>query len=144
MAVRFLVPVAAAPLMLAGCYQTPEGTLAGDEPGRISVADQPAGGAVMVDAIGMPSNGWIVLHAMRDGAPDTSGSIGHAYIPGGPSSNVTVPLNVPVQPGQQVAAMLHLDTGVAQVFEFANGSVEPQDPPVIVDGAPVVQVVTLR
>ena len=92
----------------------------------------------------MPSTGWIVVHAVRDGVPDTSGSIGHAYVQAGPSENVAVPLDPPARPGERVVAMLHLDTGVARVFEFANGGLEPHDLPVRTESGPVMAEVVLN
>jgi hypothetical protein len=131
-------------LGLAGCYQVPQSTAASYEKGTIVASNQSAGGAVTVATVGMPSTGWVVLHAVKDGKPDTSGSIGHLYVPAGPSENVAVPLETAVKPGDQVVAMLHLDTGVTKVFEFANGGNEPHDLPVLKDGKPVMTTITLN
>lgn len=144
MSVRIVTGAAFAVLALAGCNQNAASTLAAGESGRMTVADQPAGQAVVLEAVGMPSTGWVVLHAMQGGQPDTSGSIGHAYVQAGPSGPVSVPLSAPVQPGQQVAVMLHLDTGNATVFEWGINAPEPLDPPVVAEGAPVMTVITLR
>lgn len=130
--------------LLAGCYQVPQSTAASNEKGSISAAAQPAGAAVTVAQIGMPSTGWLVVHAVQNGQPDLTGSIGHVYVPPGPSSNVSVPLSSPARPGDQVMAMLHLDTGVAKVFEFANGATEAHDLPVLVENAPVSAVIQLN
>lgn len=129
---------------LGACHQVPQSTAASGEAGQIRASNQPASGTLRVDSIGMPSTGWLVLHAMQDGNPDLSGSIGHAYVPAGPSSDVAVAVTTAVAPGDQIMAMLHLDTGNAKVFEFGNGAVQPQDLPVMRDGKPVAAVVTLQ
>ena len=141
----FILPtVLALTLSAAGCHQVPQSTAASYEKGSISAADQAAGSAVTVAQIGMPSTGWLVVHAVKDGKPDVSGSIGHVYVPAGPSSNVVVPLSAAVGPGEQVVAMLHLDTGNAKVFEFANDAVQAHDNPVLRDGKPVMATITLN
>ena len=129
---------------LAGCYQVPQSTAASYEDGSISANDQAAGGSVTVANIGMPSTGWLVIHAMENGKPVVPASIGNVYVPAGPSKNVVVALSAPVKPGDQVMAMLHLDTGVAKIYEFGNGGNEVQDKPVLRDGKPVAAVITLR
>lgn len=131
-------------LATTGCYQVPQSTAASYEKGTISAGDQAAGSSVTVASIGMPSTGWLVVHAMKDGKPVLPASIGHAYVPAGPSKNVIVPLSVAVQPGDKVMAMLHLDTGVAKVYEFGNGGNEVQDKPVLRDGKPITAVITLK
>ncbi|MEO1493095.1 MAG: hypothetical protein AAFV19_13155 [Pseudomonadota bacterium] len=123
---------------LAGCYQVPQSTKASYEQGRVTASDQSAGSAVLISTVGMPSTGWVVIHEDKGGQPDTSGSIGHAYVPAGPSENVSVPLDRPGKPGETVYAMLHLDTGVVRVYEFANGGNEPHDLPYLNDGKPVM------
>ncbi len=130
--------------LLAGCYQVPQSTAASNVKGSITATNQPAGGAVTVSSVAMPSTGWVVLHAAPGGQPDLSGSIGHTYVPAGPSTNVRVPLSTAVKSGDQVVAMLHLDTGGPKVFEFQNGGLEKLDGPVLVDGKPVMATITLN
>ncbi len=130
--------------MLSACYQVPQSTKASYEKGQIAASDQSAGGAVLISSVGMPSTGWIVLHQDAGGKPDTSGSIGHAYVVAGPSENVSVPLDRPGKRGETVYAMLHLDTGVVQVYEFANGGNEPHDLPVMRDDKPVMTAIRLN
>lgn len=131
-------------MALAGCYQVPQSTAASYEDGTIAASDQPAGGSVTISTVGMPSTGWVVIHEMRNGKPVVPASIGNVYVPAGPSKNVVVALSTPVKAGDQVMAMLHLDTGVPKVYEFGNGGNEVQDKPVIRNGKPVATVVTLR
>ena len=131
-------------LALSGCYQVPQSTAASYEDGQIAASSQPAGSSVTVATVGMPSTGWVVIHEMRGGKPVLPASIGNVYVPAGPSQNVVVPVTVALKPGDQVMAMLHLDTGVPKVFEFGNDAIEVQDKPVIRDGKPVAVVITLR
>ncbi|MEM1300733.1 MAG: hypothetical protein AAGH68_15785 [Pseudomonadota bacterium] len=141
---RVLFAAGALAIGLAGCYQVPQSTAASYEKGSLSVVDQAAGGAITVAQVGMPSTGWVVVHAVRGGEPDFTGSIGHLYVPAGPSSNVSVPLDAPLASGSEAVVMLHLDTGNAKVFEFANGGNEKVDGPVLKDGKPVMQKISLR
>lgn len=128
----------------AGCYQVPQSTAASYEKGTISAQDQAASSSVTVESVGMPSTGWLVIHAMQDGKPVVPASIGHTYVSAGPSKNVVVPLSASVKAGDKVMAMLHLDTGNVKVYEFGNGSVEVHDKPVLRDGKPVTTIITLR
>ena len=139
-----LIGAGALVLGLAGCYQVPQSTAASNEKGSISASDQAAGGTITVDQIGMPSTGWVVVHAVHGGEPDFTGSIGHTYVQAGPSANVSVPLDAPLAPGSEAVVMLHLDTGNARVYEFANGGNEQVDGPVFKDGKPVMQRIALR
>ncbi|MGD1926117.1 MAG: hypothetical protein ACFB03_18320 [Paracoccaceae bacterium] len=131
-------------LAVAGCYQTPQSTAASYEKGTIAASAQAAGTSITVDSIGMPSTGWLVVHEMNGDAPVVPASIGHVYVPAGPSRSVQVPLSKAVAPGDRVMAMLHLDTGVAKVFEFGNGAVEQHDTPVLRDEKPVAVVIQLN
>ncbi len=142
--ISVMLASAAALMGLSACYQNPQSTLAAGEKGQISVSPQAAGSSVFVDEIGMPSTGWVVVHAVQDGVPDLTGSIGHIQVPAGPTEDITVPLDRPASPGEAVAVMLHLDTGAARVFEFANGAQEKLDMPVLRDGEPVMAMVTLN
>jgi len=130
--------------MLSACYQVPQSTKASYEKGQIAASAQSAGGAVVISKVGMPSTGWIVIHQDAGGKPDVSGSIGHKYVPAGPSENVSVPLDRPGKPGETVYAMLHLDTGVVQVYEFANGGNEPHDLPIKNDGGVIMTSIRLN
>lgn len=134
-----------AAIALAACEQNPPSTLAGkaNEQGTIIASSQTAGGAVLIDRIGMPSTGWVVIHEVVNGEPVVTGSIGHKFLLAGPHEQVSVPLSRQVQPGESVAAMLHLDTGVVRVFEFANGSVEAHDLPILIEGVPVMTMVPM-
>ena len=131
-------------LALAGCYQVPQSTAASYEKGSIAAENQPAGDSVTVATVGMPSTGWVVVHRMENGKPVVPASIGHVYVPAGPSENVVVPLSEKVSAGDQVMAMLHLDTGNVRVYEFGNDAVEVHDKPVLKKGKPVSTVITLR
>ena len=139
-----LSALALAATMVAACYQVPQSTAASGQAGEIFASDQAAGSVIVVDKIGMPSTGWLVVHAVQNGEPDLSGAIGHAYVSAGPSSNLSVPLTTALPAGSEAVVMLHLDTGNAKVFEFANGAVEVLDGPVLRDGKPVMQKIALR
>ncbi|MEM9063647.1 MAG: hypothetical protein AAGD13_24580 [Pseudomonadota bacterium] len=133
-----------ATLALAACYQVPQSTAASYEKGTIAASAQAAGSSIVVDSVGMPSTGWVVVHEMDGDAPVVPASIGNVYVPAGPSSAVRVPLSKSIASGQRVMAMLHLDTGVAKVYEFGNDAVEQHDKPVLRDGKPVAVVIDLN
>ena len=109
----------------------------------LSATAQPAGNSVTIAEADIPEDGFLVIHAMKDGKPVVPGSIGHVAIKAGKNSDVTVPLTMMAEPGTQVLAMLHQDTGTKGVYEFGPGSTNV-DLPVMKDGKPVVLPVTIK
>ena len=61
----------AALFSLSACYQVPQSTAASYEDGTIGASDQPAGSTLVVETVGMPSTGWVVVHAV-EGMPTVS------------------------------------------------------------------------
>ena len=121
------------------------GAAAADEVAEpsISASPQPAGPSVTIDQVVSYRDGWLVIHAVRDGKPVVPGSIGHAPIRAGVNRDVTVMLSEPTAPGTKVLAMLHVDTGRIGSYEFGPGSTDV-DRPVVLDGKPVVAPVPIR
>ncbi len=109
----------------------------------ISVSPQPAGAVLTVDAASIPVDGWLVIHATKDGKPVVPASIGNAPLKAGMTKNIVVQLSEPTKPGDTVITMLHTDTSVIATYEFGPGSVE-EDTPIIVDGKPVVKPLAIQ
>ncbi len=124
-----LALIAALPLSLAGMA-------AADE---IMAGPQPGGNSVTVDEVTISKDGWLVVHAIKDGKPVVPASIGRVPLKAGTTKNVTVPLDVMVKPGDKVLTMLHVDAGKAGVFEFPGA-----DAPVKQGGKPVVKPVPIK
>jgi hypothetical protein len=66
-----------------------------------------------------------------------------APIPAGQSRNIAVALSEPVEPGDQLIAMLHFDSGRQGVYEFGTSSIA-EDKPVMHDGRPVTAAIVLE
>ena len=96
----------------------------------VEVEDQPiVHSAVVVKKVVTPQKGWIVIHADKDGS--FGPVIGHAPVWEGTNTDVVVPID-PSQATETLYAMLHLDEGEPNRYEFPG-----PDVPVIVDGAPL-------
>jgi len=133
-----LAAVAALIAPFAACAQSPEPVAP-----SLTVSPQAAGATVTVDAASIPADGWLVIHATKDGKPVAPASIGHAPLKAGENKSVTVAIDPPAQPGDVVIAMLHNDDGEIGVYQFGPGATE-YDKPVVVDGKPVVKPVPLN
>lgn len=98
-----------------------------------------AQGVVMVPAVNMAENGFLVIHeANAMGKPVAPGSVGFVRLKAGEHTNVSVILDRPVKPGEKLFAMLHHDTGKMGVYEFGPGSTNV-DLPVTANGGVVIK-----
>ena len=122
------------------CAQSPDSAPASPS---LTVSPQAAGASVVVDLAMIPTDGWLVIHATKDGKPVAPASIGHAPLKAGENTSVVVALDPAPQSGDVVIAMLHNDDGEIGVYQFGPGSVE-NDKPVVVDGKPVVKPIPLN
>lgn len=100
----------------------------------IVTTPQPAGNTLTVASVTISHNGWLVIHAMKNGKPVVPASIGHVAIKAGTTKDVVVKLSTPTKAGQTVLTMLHVDNGVIGKFEFPGA-----DHPVMENGKPVVK-----
>ncbi len=100
-----------------------------DASGSISASDQTGDGStVIVDEVTIEGgDGFVVVHLDDDGAPGEV--LGHAGIPEGTSTDVTVTLDSPVEQDVTLWPMLHLDAGEIGTYEFPGA-----DGPVVVEG----------
>jgi hypothetical protein len=99
----------------------------------VMVGPQMAGSSVTVDSVTIEKDGFLVIHAMKDGKPVVPASIGHVALKAGTTKNVVVELTEATSTGDVVLTMLHTDDGTMGDYSFPDG-----DAPVIVDGKPVV------
>ena len=131
--------ISAAFFTLAACSGTMGGNgMAAATKPSLATSPQQAGATLMVDTVTIPTDGWLVIHATRNGKPVVPASIGHTAVKAGTSDNVAVQLSAPTKPGDVVITMLHADTGRIGTYEFGPGSVD-NDKPVIDGGKPVVK-----
>ena len=107
----------------------------------LETAEQELSHAVVVKSVTAAADGWVVIHAIKDGKPVVPASIGHTYVKAGMTENVYVPLTGEYD-GDKVIAMLHVDDGELGVYEFRPGSVA-NDKPVVVDGGPLVSPISI-
>jgi hypothetical protein len=113
-------------------------------PSLVVVSPQPVSGTVTIADAAMSGPGFVVIHATdAEGKPLVPGSIGATPIPGGESRNVAVALTEPVQPGDRLIAMLHVDSGQNGVYEFGTASIA-EDKPVMHQGKPVTTVIVVQ
>lgn len=102
----------------------------------LETAPQKLGHSVVIKSVTAEKDGWIAIHALKDGKPVVPGSIGHVFVKAGTTQNVYVPLSGEFE-GDTVLAMLHVDDGKMGVYEFGADNTE-NDAPVVMDGKPVV------
>jgi len=95
---------------------------------------QPAGNTLTVASVNIQNDGWLVVHAMKDGAPVLPGIIGKVAVKAGTTKNVVVELTEATSAGDTVLTMLHVDAGAIGEYEFPGADV-----PVVADGGPVVK-----
>jgi len=95
----------------------------------VDASDQMVDGSVMIDAVTLSQDGFVVIHA---GDAESFGEvIGFAPVSAGTTTDVTVELMGDAT--SVIWPMLHVDTGEAGEYEF--GEVEGADGPVAIDGA---------
>ena len=96
----------------------------------VSVSDQAAAdGMVMIDEVVAAQDGWLVIHAQKDGG--IGPVIGYAAVTAGSNTYLTVEID-PMAATETLYAMLHIDEGVKGTYEFPGA-----DGPALVDGKPV-------
>jgi len=95
----------------------------------VDVSDQMVDGSVMVNAVTVSQDGFVVIHA---GDAESFGAvIGFAPVSAGTTTDLTVELDGDAT--SVIWPMLHVDTGEAGEYEF--GTVDGADGPVAIDGA---------
>lgn len=95
------------------------------------------GDTVTFAKVSSDNGGYLVLHAVEDGAPVVPGSIGHVAIPAGESTDVAVTADMELAADGEYMAMLHDETNGNDTYDFGEGSTDV-DTPTMMDGKPVV------
>jgi len=95
----------------------------------IDVSDQMVDGGVMVNAVTVSQDGFVVIHA--GDATSFGEVIGFAAVSEGTTTDLMVEIDGDAS--DVIWPMLHVDTGEAGEYEF--GTVEGADGPVAIDGA---------
>ncbi len=96
----------------------------------VSVSDQAVqDGMVMIDEVVAAQDGWLVIHAQKDGG--IGPVIGYAAVTAGSNTYLMVEID-PMGATETLYAMLHIDEGVKGTYEFPGA-----DGPAKVDGKPV-------
>jgi predicted lipoprotein with Yx(FWY)xxD motif len=103
-------------------------------PANISASDQSGNGtSVTVDAVELPTEGFVVIHADADGAPGPI--LGWSdLLPAGESTNVVITLNESVGASATVFPMAHVDANGNGEYEFMPPDVTIDVPAVTADG----------
>ena len=110
----------------------------------LEVLEQAPGSRVTVAGVSVAEDGFVVVHASDDeGKIVAPASIGHVAVVAGDHAAVEVSLAREVAAGERLYVMLHRDTGTLGEYAFGPGSVEV-DPPLVVDGKPVVRPVAVQ
>lgn len=110
-----------------------------EEVASLTVSDQVVtDNSVIIDNVYAEEAGWVVLHrTTEEGDLDPGAVAGTIAVPAGASQDLVVTLDGPVENGEVLVAMLHVDTGELGEYEF--GAETPEvDTPVQVDGDIVV------
>lgn len=104
----------------------------------IKADDQTAmGRTVTIGSVMIPSDGFVVVHTVKDGKVLAPQSIGHTMVRAGSTKDVKVELEYAPRAGEDYVAMLHEDTGQKGKYEFGPGMTDV-DLPVMKDSKPVV------
>ncbi|MGR3464092.1 DUF7282 domain-containing protein [Limimaricola sp.] len=113
---------------------------ADDNAMRMAVADGQT--TVTFPRIATRQDGYIVLHAVADGAPVAPESIGHAMVMAGENTDVTVTIPEALPAGTEMVAMLHVESNGNGTYDFGPGMTDV-DTPVMANGAPVTAMFTV-
>ena len=103
----------------------------------IAVGNQvPDGRTVNIAEIEIPHDGFVVIHATKDGKPVMTKYVGDTRVKAGFHQNVNVKLNSKPKPGTTYIAMLYNDSGKTGKFAFGPGNANA-DKPLMLNGKDV-------
>ena len=94
------------------------------------------GNMVTVPSVMADQDGYVVIHAVKDGAPVVPASIGHASIKQGENTNVMIESDYPLADGEDYLFMLHDETNGNDTYDFGAGSTDV-DTPTMMNDEPV-------
>lgn len=90
------------------------------------------GGSVVFPAVKIDMDGYVVVHQVIDGAPVLPGSMGHAMVMAGDSTDVMVPVEG-LTAGSYMA-MIHYETNGNGTYDFGDGMTDVDTPGMRPDG----------
>ena len=103
----------------------------------IAVGNQvPNGKTVTIDEVEIPHDGFVVIHASRDGKPVMTQYVGDTRVKAGFHQNVNVKLDQKPKPGTTYIAMLYNDSSRTGKFAFGRGNANV-DKPLMLNGKEV-------
>ena len=100
------------------------------------------GESIVFPMVKAAKDGYLVVHAVKDGKPVVPGSIGHTTIKAGENVDVAVKIEGGAHSGTEYVAMLHDETNGNGTYEFGAGSTTV-DTPSMADGKPYALMFTL-
>jgi len=86
------------------------------------------GKTVTIAEVETPTNGFLVIHATKNGKIVAPQHVGYTRVTAGFHQNVRVKLDQTPKPGTTYIAMLHNDSGQIGKFEFAPGHTNVDKP----------------
>lgn len=86
------------------------------------------GESVVFPSVLIDQDGYVVLHAVEDGAPVLPGSIGHTAVPAGTTEDVSVPIEGGAMEGTDYVAMIHYETNDNDTYDFGEGMTDVDTP----------------
>ena len=101
-----------------------------------------SGSSVSVPDVKADQDGYLVIHAVKNGKVQAPESIGHAMIKKGDNKDVAVTLDQPLEGGMSYVAMLHKETNNNGKYDFGPGMTKT-DTPVMANGKAVTKKFTL-
>ena len=127
-------------LMAGGAMAQDDTMIMADDTMQMSMMDGQTN--VTFPRIATRQDGYIVLHAVDDGAPVVPESLAHTMVMAGENADVTVTIPAALAAGTELVAMLHVESNGNGVYDFGPGMTDV-DTPVMANGAPVTAMFTV-
>lgn len=84
-------------------------------------------GKVTFQSVRIDKDGFVVVHAIKEGSPVLPGNVGHSMVMAGTTENVEVAVEG-LEPGATYLVMLHYDTDADGKLGFGEGSTTVDTP----------------
>lgn len=94
------------------------------------------GDSVTFPSVMIDKDGWLVIHAMKDGAPVLPTSLGSTFVPAGTTKNVAVEIDGKVMKGTDYLVMLHYETNANGTYDFGANDTTNDGPALKADKSP--------
>lgn len=107
--------------------------------GHLDIATEGArfkGDTITFASVMTDKPGWIVVHAMENGAPVLPDAVGATMIEAGTTADVEVVIDGGVAKGQGYMAMLHYETNGNETYDFGAANTADDTPSLKADGTP--------